>query len=125
MSDIIEDASPWQHCESLDSIQNSDTAFSWVCTTAGKHNVREQHSQRRREICNIPGHKKHFFFSFSPFLTLSLRSSLRHTNTASDDASNHFANLPLECMLVGHWQREREREKGPKDKERQDTGRIH
>lgn len=81
VSDIIEDASPWQHCESVDSIQNSDTAFSWVCTTAGKHKV----SQRRRKICNIPGHKRHcvlllfLFLSFSYFVFEVISALHKHS----------------------------------------------
>lgn len=34
-------------------------------------------------------------------------SCLHHTYTTSDDASNHSANLPLECSLLGHRQREK------------------
>lgn len=55
VSDIIEDASPWKHCQSLDSIQNSDTAFSQVRTNAGKReaDTGERKRLRRRATCSF------------------------------------------------------------------------
>lgn len=57
------------------------------------------------------------FFSYFAFEVISAP----HKHSASDDARNHFVNLPLECMLVGH----RQKEKGLIDKELQDTGWTH
>lgn len=85
----------------LDSIQNSDTAFSWVCTTAGKGRQR-----RRQSRIEIYLNKKYFMLLFLLCLFGARMTSKTH------DASNHFSNLPLEC-IVGH----RHGEKRPTDKE--------
>lgn len=88
MSDIIEDASPWQHCESLDSIQNSDTAFSVVCTTAGKQNARERERDIEEEYAThrVTVNKLSLLFLCFSFFAFEVISAPHgHEGTASDD----------------------------------------
>lgn len=71
----------------------------------------ERERDDRWDICSTPGHSKltplSLFFFFFYFVFEVISAPHGHAHTASDDASNHTANLSLQCMLVGQRQREK------------------